>query len=62
VDDVREIYGNALAHALALEIDGDILASLGGVNMKLYVIECRGLLQERYGIVPYPFSEDNYWG
>ncbi len=57
----RDTYSLAQAHALALEIDGDILNSFGCCNMRAYTIECRDLLKNKYNIIPYPFEIDDYW-
>jgi len=52
-----ETYVKAFTHALALKIEGDIyqFAKCG------YVRECRQILKESYGFVPFPFNYDWYW-
>lgn len=59
--DARRHFSNALRHALTMEIDGGIFAALGGTDMRAYAANCRRLLLELYGVVPYPFDDDNYW-
>lgn len=53
-------FRNAMAHALGMEIDGDILKSLGKTDMVKYVTECRDILKTEYQIVPFPFEDDFY--
>jgi hypothetical protein len=65
MNDITENILDALCHSLVLEIDGDFLSDCGtvgiAVDMKSYVVECRKTLKEKYGFVPFPFEDDNYW-